>query len=163
MSVSMLSISAESAAGESQTDFQLSSFSHRALRSYAQSPANTQMSEVHKRQTSGFQQMIWKHHPKKKKKAPSSPEILKLWGKTGRKSCLTSTTALCLISCLLSQPGVAIFRVIPSSSRQQIHSITQGDSPSLCWPITAFKTPAAPGKLWLLEIKTNLREKHCSY
>lgn len=82
---------------------------------------------------------------------------------TVMKSCLTSTAALCLISCLLSQPEVVIFRAIPSSSRQQIHSITQGDPSSLCWPITAFKKPAAPGKLWLLEIKTNLGEKHCSY
>lgn len=67
--------------------------------------------------------------------------------RTAVKSCQTTTTALCLISCLLSQPGVAIFRMIPSSSRQQIHSITQGDPLSLCWPITAFKKPAAPGKL----------------
>lgn len=156
----MFSISAESAAGEKQTDFQLSSFLTSGS-SFLRS-VNTQMSEVHKTQTSSFQQMIWKHH-QKKKKAASSPEILKLWGKTGRKSCRTSTTALRLIGCLLSQPGVAIFRVIPSSSRQQIHSITQGDPSSLCWPITAFKKPAAPGKLWLLEIKTNLREKHCSY
>lgn len=51
----MSSISAESAAGEKQTDSQLSSFSHQAHQSYYQSPVN--MSEVHKVQTSSLQQM----------------------------------------------------------------------------------------------------------
>lgn len=58
----MFSISAESAAGENQTDFQLSSFSHQAHQSYYQWPVNTEMSEVHRAQTTGLQQMIWKHH-----------------------------------------------------------------------------------------------------
>lgn len=60
-------------------------------------------------------------------------------------------------------PDPMIFWGIPSSSQQQMHSVTLGEAWSLCRPITGFWKPGASHKLWHLEIKTNLREKHGGY